>query len=263
MLRSLKIPLPPLTDQIKIAQILAQAEKLIAQRKESIALLDEFLKSTFLEMFGDPVRNEKGWEIKSITELVKKEKYSLKRGLFGGALKKEIFVSAGYLVYEQYHALNNDFSFARYFINEEKFQELKAFEVFPGDIIISCSGIYLGKLAIIPMVAKKGIINQALLKIALDEKIMNPQFFIYLFSHESFKNKFYGSSIGSGIPNFPPMDDFKKFEFIYPDIKIQTQFAQIVGKTELLKSQYQSSLQELENLFGALSQKAFKGKLTI
>jgi type I restriction enzyme, S subunit len=57
-----KIPLPPLDDQIRIATILTRAEKLIAKRKESIKALDEFLKSTFLEMFGDPVRNEKGWE---------------------------------------------------------------------------------------------------------------------------------------------------------------------------------------------------------
>lgn len=64
-------------------------------------------------MFGDPVWNEKGWETRTIEQLVKKEKYALKRGPFGGALKKEIFLPSGYLVYEQFHALNNAFSFAR------------------------------------------------------------------------------------------------------------------------------------------------------
>ncbi|MGB9693394.1 MAG: restriction endonuclease subunit S [Fervidobacterium sp.] len=64
-----KFELPPLPDQLHIANLLSKAENLIAQRKESIRLLDEFLKSTFLEMFGDPVRNEKGWEVCILSEL--------------------------------------------------------------------------------------------------------------------------------------------------------------------------------------------------
>lgn len=262
ILKGIKIPKLSISVQNNIAKLASKAENLIAQRKESIRLLDEFLKSTFLEMFGDPVRNEKGWETRTIEQLVKKEKYALKRGPFGGALKKEIFVPSGYLVYEQFHALNNDFSFARYFIDEAKFQELKGFEVKPGDIIVSCSGVYLGKLAIVPKGAKQGIINQALLKISLDNRIIENVFFVYVFSNENFKRKFYGNVIGTGIPNFPSMDDFKKFNFIYPPIELQTQFAQIVEKSEALKTQYQQSLQELENLYGSLSQKAFRGELT-
>lgn len=262
-LEQLEIPDLEMDDQLHIANLLSKAENLIAQRKESIRLLDEFLKSTFLEMFGDPVRNEKGWETRTIEQLVKKEKYALKRGPFGGALKKEIFVPSGYLVYEQFHALNNDFSFARYFIDEAKFQELKGFEVKPGDIIVSCSGVYLGKLAIVPTGAKQGIINQALLKISLDNRVIENVFFVYVFSNENFKRKFYGNVIGTGIPNFPSMDDFKKFNFIYPPIKLQNQFAQIVEKTQALKTQYQQSLTELENLYGSLSQKAFKGELNL
>jgi type I restriction enzyme S subunit len=262
-LKVCKLPIPDkVDDQLRIADILTKAENLIAKRKESIQLLDEFLKSTFLEMFGDPVRNEKDWETKTIEYFAKKKKYSLKRGPFGGSLKKEIFTPSGYLVYEQYHALNNDFSFERYYIDEKKFQELKAFEVAPDDIIISCSGVYLGKLAIVPKGAKKGIINQALLKITLDDKIINNHFFVFMFSHESFKNKFYGNFIGSGIPNFPSMNDFKKFKFIYPPLEFQIRFVRIVEKTEDLKAQYNRSLQELENLYGSLSQKAFRGELS-
>lgn len=263
-LKKVEIIIPEkLSDQIRIAEILGQAEALIAHRKKSICILDELLKSTFLEMFGDPVRNEKGWEIKTIEQLVKKVKHSIKRGPFGGALKKEIFVANGYLVYEQYHALNNDFTFERYYINEEKFQELKAFEVYPDDIIISCSGVYLGKLAIIPKNAKRGIINQALLKISLDQKIIDNKFFVFLFRHNSFKNKFFGDVRGSGVPNFPPMPEFKKFQFIYPPIELQNKFVNIIEKVEALNIQYQQSLTELQNMYGVLSQKAFKGELKI
>jgi type I restriction enzyme S subunit len=260
-IKQIDIPEISLSNQIQIANILSKAEGIIKQRKQSIDLLDEYLKSKFFEMFGDPIENEKKWETKSVTSLVKKEKYSLKRGPFGGALKKEIFVSSGYLVYEQYHALNNDFTFERYYIDEEKFQELKAFEVNSGDIIVSCSGVYLGKLAVIPKNSKKGIINQALLKISLDNNIMRNDFFVFLFSHSSFKRNFFGDTRGSGIPNFPPMDDFKKFKFIYPPLELQTKFTNILIKTEALKEEYKNSLIELENLYGSLSQQAFKGEL--
>lgn len=262
-INEIEIPLPRLSEQIRIAEILNLAESLISQRKQGINLLDQLLKSTFLNMFGDPVRNEKKWEIKTIEQLVKKGKQSIKRGPFGGALKKEIFIEKGFLVYEQFHALNNDFTFERYYISDEKFEELKAFEVFPDDIIISCSGVYLGKLAIIPKNAKRGIINQALLKISLDQKIINNKFFVFLFRHESFKNRFFGDVRGSGVPNFPPMPEFKKFQFIYPSIELQNKFVNIVEKVEALKTQYQQSLTELQNMYGVLSQKAFKGELNV
>ncbi len=69
-LGKIKIPLPEkYEDQIRIATLLSHVEVLIAKRKESIRLLDELLKSTFLEMFGDPVRNEKGWAQKCLKDI--------------------------------------------------------------------------------------------------------------------------------------------------------------------------------------------------
>lgn len=257
-----KIPLPnTIEDQKKIANLLSQIETLIIKRKKTIELLDNLVKNTFLDMFGDPVVNPKNWETKTIEQIVKEEKHSIKRGPFGGSLKKEIFVDDGYLVYEQFHALNNDFSMARYFIDEEKFNELKAFEVVEGDIIISCSGIYLGKLAVIPKGAKQGIINQALLKVSLDNNKMNHILFINIFTNENFRNKFFANNRGAGVPNFPPMKDFKKFQFISPPKNLQDKFATIAKKIETTKKIYQNSLNELHQLFDSVSQKAFKGEL--
>ncbi len=258
---NIDIPEISLEDQKRIVKILDKADALRQKRKQAIELLDDYLKSVFLEMFGDPVKNDKGWELKTIEQLVKKDKYSIKRGPFGGALKKEIFVDDGYLVYEQFHALNNDFTMERYFIDEKKFQELKAFEVRANDIIISCSGIYLGKLAIVPENCKKGIINQALLKITLDNLKMTNLLFINIFTNTNFKNKFFGNKIGSGIPNFPPMQQFKKFTFICPPIELQNKFSEIVQKIESLKQSMFVQSTELETQFQALMQKAFKGEL--
>nr|MBF0223514.1 restriction endonuclease subunit S [Desulfobulbaceae bacterium] len=102
-LAKFKIPLLSLDDQSRIAHLLGKVEELIVQRKLHLQHLNDLLKSIFLEMFGDPVRNEKGWETRNLTQIVLPTKNALKRGPFGGALKKEIFVESGYLVYEQYH----------------------------------------------------------------------------------------------------------------------------------------------------------------
>ena len=254
---NLEIPLPPLPQQKAIAAQLDKAQELIQYNEQLIEKYDELQQSLFLDMFGDPVINEKGWEKATITNLVTKSQHSIKRGPFGGALKKEIFVDDGYLVYEQYHALNKDFSMMRYFITDEKFEELKAFEVKPGDIIISCSGVYLGKLAIIPKNARKGIINQALLKITLDNEIMRNDFFVFHFSNSNFKNKYFKANRGAGIPNFPPMTEFRKFPFILPPLDLQNDFAQKIESVEIQKEQAKEALAKSKDIFQGLLQEHF------
>nr|MBF0223515.1 restriction endonuclease subunit S [Desulfobulbaceae bacterium] len=159
--------------------------------------------------------------------------------------------------------MNNDYSFKRYFIDEQKYKELIDFKVVPGDILISCSGVYLGKLSIVPEGAQPGIINQALLKVSLNTNMMRQIFFVYLFGSPQFKNKYFPSNRGGAIPNLPPMSEMKKIDFVLPPINIQNQFAIIVEKVEDIKFRYEQSLVELENLYGALSQKAFKGELDL
>ena len=258
-LLEIEIPLPPLPIQEKIAAILDKADALRRKDQELLKKYDELAQAIFIDMFGDPVKNEKGWEVKSIDQLVTKERHSIKRGPFGGALKKEIFVQSGYLVYEQYHALNNDFSKERYFIAEDKYKELIAFKVLPKDIIISCSGVYLGKLAVVPDNAKAGIINQALLKITLNENIMKNDFFVFHFSQQNFREKYFDANRGAGIPNFPPMSEFKRFPFICPPIHLQEEFAKKIELINQLKAQ--TNAEKSEELFQSLLQRAFKGEL--
>lgn len=263
-LSDIQIPHPAeIGDQQRIAHLLSKVEGLIAQRKQHLQQLDDLLKSVFLGMFGDPVRNEKGWDTKTLPQLVLPGKNSLKRGPFGGALKKEIFVETGYLVYEQNHALNNDYSFARYFVSENKYQELIDFNVVPGDVLISCSGVYLGKLSIVPTGAKPGIINQALLKVSLDPRKIRHRFFVHVFGSPQFKGKYFPSNRGGAIPNLPPMSVMKEIPFISPPIELQQEFTDLFEKVEGLKSQYQQSLTDLEALYGALSKQAFKGELDL
>src|SRR5262245_39566402 len=120
--------------------------------------------------------NQVKWLLVELEQVGVNEKGGLKRGPFGGAVKKEIFVSDGFKIYEQKNAIYNDFDLGTYFIDGSKFKELRGFSVEPDDLIVSCSGT-IGKVAIVPPTARPGIINQALLRIRPDKKVILP---IYL-----------------------------------------------------------------------------------
>ena len=256
-LSPVKIAIPPIETQSRIVSELDLLQSIIDKQKAQLKKLDNLAQAVFYDMFGDPVENEKGWEVKTIGELVDKSKNSLKRGPFGGALKKEIFVNDGFLVYEQYHALNNDFTFGRYFITEDKYHQMKEFKVEPDDILISCSGVNLGKLAIVPSGAKQGIMNQALLKLRLDQNIMTNIMFVYIFSNENFKKKYFGDYRGCAIPNFPPMTEFKKFSFPVPPLSLQQSFAAKIESIEKQKTAITQSIAETQRLFDYTMDKYF------
>ncbi|WP_339666872.1 hypothetical protein [uncultured Pseudomonas sp.] len=121
------------------------------------------------------------------------------RGPFGGALKKNIFKETGYAVYEQQHAINNQFESIRYFVDEDKFLEMSRFELFPGDLIMSCSGT-MGKIAIVPPSIPRGIINQALLKLSPSETL-DAQFLKLWMESQNFQEQIESLSQGVAIQN--------------------------------------------------------------
>ena len=114
-----------------------------------------------------------------------KDVAAYKKGPFGSSITKSMFVPKAentYKVYEQRNAIYKNTFMGDYYISEEKFQELKSFELFPNDIIVSCAGT-IGESYILPSDAPKGVINQALMKITLFEQKMQ-QFYLY-YSHLS------------------------------------------------------------------------------
>jgi len=247
-----------LEEQRKIISQLKLADEIRAKKKLANDKLDEFLKSTFISMFGDPRTNNKNWHMNTLEGIVANDKHSIKRGPFGGSLKKEIFKESGYLVYEQTHAIHNDYNFARYYIDEKKYKEMQIFKVVPGDLIISCSGVTLGRISEIPPNAAPGIINQALLKISLNPEIVDNKYFIALFRDRYVQNKIFEISRGSGIPNMPSVSVLKQLQFMTPPIELQNKFAQIVEKVEAQKQKNELVIEQMNNLFNSLSQRAFK-----
>ena len=181
------------------------------------------------------VSNSK-YEIRTLQEVA-----DFKRGPFGGSLKKEIFVENGYKIYEQQHAIKNDFSIGRYYITKEKFEEMKSFELIKDDIIMSCSGT-IGKIAIFPSNAEKGIINQALLRLRPYNNISVSFLKILL---EGITNSFIENSHGAGLQNVASVSILKDIKIPLPPLNIQQQ---IVAEIEALEATENKAKQEVEEL---------------
>jgi len=135
-----------------------------------------------------------GWPIKTLGDVC-----GFVRGPFGGSLKKSIFVRDGFAVYEQQHAIYNQFEEIRYFIDDAKFEEMRRFELLPNDLIMSCSGT-MGKVAIVPESIRRGIINQALLKLTPSNGV-SPEFLKYWMDSTDFQDSLKEQSGGAAIQN--------------------------------------------------------------
>lgn len=254
------LPYPSLEEQdLMIEEIETQFTRLEAAARSIIEVktkLQVYRKSVLKAAFFG--------EQKKLSEIVSKNKHALKRGPFGGSLKKEIFVPKGYKVYEQKNAIQNDFEIGKYFINKDKFDNMQEFKVKPGDFIVSCSGT-IGKIAEIPKEAPEGIINQALLKITLDNTIVLNQYFRYLFESEYVQKHLTNISRGVAIKNVPPMKDMKNISFPIPSIEeqkiiiqdIESKFS-IIDKLEVTVD---ASLDKAEQLKKSILKSAFEGKL--
>jgi type I restriction enzyme, S subunit len=164
------------------------------------------------------------WEKKKLVDVC-----GFVRGPFGGSLKKNIFKTDGYAVYEQQHAIYDQFEDVRYFIDENKFNEMKRFELKSGDLIMSCSGT-MGKIAIVPENIKKGIINQALLKLTPSPKKISTVFLKLWMQSESFQDSLKEYSGGAAIQNVASVAILKQIEIPLPPLPEQQRIVAILDE---------------------------------
>ncbi|MEA2098768.1 MAG: restriction endonuclease subunit S [Campylobacterota bacterium] len=258
-LQVIPIAYPPLPQQEKIVKVLDISSSLIEKQKELIKEYDLFLKSKFIEMFGDPIKNPMGWEVEKLVNLIEQYKGAMRTGPFGSSLKKEFYVKCGYKIYGQEQVIKNNFNYGNYYIDDERYETLKGYSIKEKDILISLVGTF-GKIAIVPKVFEAGIINPRLMKISLDTTLYNPVFFKDLFYTEGFKAQLLNFSHGGtmGILNLTIL---KELKYIKPPIDLQNKFASIVEKTETIKTKETQKLEHLETLHKSLMDKAFKGEI--
>ena len=144
-----------------------------------------------------------------------------KKGPFGSSLTKSMFIpdnGDAYKVYEQKNAIQKDSNLGHYFISDEKFQELKGFEVLPNDILVSCAGT-IGETYIMPSDFRSGIINQALMIIRLHNIDITPFYLLYF--DFILKNEAGKDGKGTAIKNIPPFDILKNYWIPLPPLAEQ------------------------------------------
>ena len=167
-----------------------------------------------------------------------------RRGPFGGNLKKSCFVEEGYSVYEQYSPINDDCTTFRYFIDEEKYSELSGFHVNQGDFLISCSGT-MGRITHVPIGAPSGVINQALLRIRLQDQFILPDYFLKLFRSPLIQNSVLNKTVGGAIQNLAAVKELKTIPLPIAPLSEQKR---IVEKLDSLLAQVDTIQQRLNNL---------------
>ena len=255
IVEEIKIPLPPLDEQKRIADVLDKASELIKKRKEQIRLMDELAKSLFIEMFGDPVENPMGWTLYLIKDLANPEKNSIKAGPFGSSLKKEFYVTQGYKIYGQEQVISGNIDIGDYYISEDKYLELKSYSIKENDVLISLVGTY-GKLLIIPHIFRLGIINPRLMKISFDLKRIMPIYFKFFFESESLKKSLAEKSHG-GTMDILNVGIIKMINIPLPPLEVQNEFADRIAVIEQQKTLLQNGLAKMETAYKALMQEYF------
>ncbi|WP_238157694.1 restriction endonuclease subunit S [Pseudomonas aeruginosa] len=254
--------MPPIEDQIRIAHLLGKVEGLITQRKQHLQQLDDLLKSVFLEMFGDPVRNEKGWGKKQFSELLDDIES-------GKSPKCEAREAAA----DEWGVLKlGAVTRCRFDENENKALPQDVLpsvrdEVKAGDLLFSRKNTY-------DLVAACAYVFKARPKLLMPDLIfrfvfkknaeINPIFIWKLLICDSQRKRIQSLAAGAAgsMPNISKAN-LKTVLLPIPPWPLQNQFATIVEKVEGIKSHYQQSLTDLEALYGALSQQAFKGELDL
>lgn len=248
-------PLPPLPQQEKIVKVLDKSASLVEQQKQLIEKYDVFLKSKFIEMFGDPITNPMGWKIEKLenfTELVSSG--STPKG------GQSVYLEEGEIKFirSQNVRMNKMDYDGIYYISEEIFNSMKRTQVKYNDVLLNITGASIGRTAIYKEISRANV-NQHVCIIRLNNRLNN-LYLNYLIATDSFQNQIISNQSGATREalNF---SQIKQFKIPYPPIELQNKFASIVEKIEAIKAKETQKLNHLETLHVSLMDKAFKGEI--
>lgn len=254
-IQNIQIPLPPLPQQQKIANILDAADALRQNDKTLIAKYDELTQALFLDMFGDPVSNPRGWEkveLGNITDLITDGKH--------GNCNDE--PNSGYYFISAKDIFDDNINYNRVReIPKSEFEEVdRRTNLQAGDLVMVNTGATIGKLAIAKDIpeTRRTTFQKSVAVIKVKREKIDTVFLKYVFilRLESFSGKGSGSAIQNLL-----LSEMRRFKIIIPPLELQNQFAERVAVIEEQKAIAQKSLEKSEELFNSLLQKAFKGEL--
>lgn len=252
-LKELNIPLPPLPEQRRIAAILDNADALRAKRREAIAKLDQLLKSVFLEMFGDPVENPKGWNLKPFTEVGEwksgatpsKSEPSYWEGSFPWVSPKDMKIS--------------EISDAQDHVSEVVFTATNLKRIEPGHLLIVVRGMILAHSFPTAINAVPVAINQ-------DMKAIQPidelDIFYLKSAVDALKDRILSvvSTAGHGTRRLD-MRDASEVMVPVPPVELQSAYKAVVQKYAQQRKMMVEQLAQLERAFSSIETHAFSGTL--
>lgn len=250
-LAEIEIPQISREEQKRIAAILDKADTIRRKRAESLKLLDELLRATFLDMFGDPLTNSKGWSIIELSEIIS----SLTSGSRGWATHYSN-EGAKFLRIQNIgtnELLLNDIAF----VKAPKNAEAKRTRVKSGDILLSITAD-LGRTAVVPDDFGEGYINQHLAKFSVEDA--EPLFVSAYIASPGGQTQIARKNKG-GTKAGLNFDDIKSVKVPMPPMELQKNFADFWHKTRVSKIHFLSHANESDTLFHSLIARAFKGGL--
>ena len=253
-MRQMMIPYRNMTEQLQIADEINQVIRLIDKRKEELSLLDQLVKSRFIEMFGDPEKNPFGWDMSTIGVLIS----SCEAGWSGNGSQREkkdgeiavLKVSAvtkGYFIPDECKVLNDQSNIKKYVFPQE------------GDLLFSRANTreMVGATAVITQNYPEYILPDKLWRIRFVDAT-NVWYMKYILSSKSIRAIFASVSTGTSGSMFNvSMEKFKSIAVPLPPLELQEQFAVFVTQTDKSKLAVEKSLKHLEILKKSLMQQCF------
>jgi type I restriction enzyme S subunit len=258
IVKELEIPLPPLATQKRIAEILDAADALRRKDQELLKKYDELAQAIFIDMFGDPVKNEKGWDVKTIRDIGLK----ISDGPFGSNLKTEHYSKEGVRVIRLKNIGINSFNDEdSAYINIHHYENvLKKHTCIPGDILIGTLGEPNLRACIFPSNIDKAVNKADCVMLRINPKICNQNYVAYLLNIPSFvesvANKLHGQT-----RTRISMGQVANLLIIIPPKSIQDKFSELITNLKLQNDNIKVQRVSVSTLFNSLIQKAFKGEL--
>lgn len=243
-----ELSLPPLEEQRRIAALLDKVSDLIAKRRAQLDKLDLLDKARFVEMFGDPVNNEKNWPIVTLGNVAE-----IRIGPFGSLLHKEDYITGGHALVNPSHIIDGQIRVDENLtISDEKYDELPAYQLKVDDIVLGRRG-EMGRCAV---VHQKGLLCGTGSIIIRPNALMKPYFLQNIISNPAYKKIIEDRAVGVTMMNLNvPIVSELKVPLL--PVHLQEQFIDFMDQVDKSKLTIQQSLDKLETLKKALMQQYF------
>jgi type I restriction enzyme S subunit len=256
VVKEIPIPLPPLSTQRRIAEILDKADALRQKDQALLRKYDELAQAVFVDMFGDPVRNEKGWEVRKLGDCIDR----IQIGPFGTQLHESDYIHDGIPIINPMHMKNlKVFPNKKYSITKEKYFSLEQYWLKENDVIMARRG-EMGRCALITKQEAGFLCGTGSLFLSVNQSKLDPFFLVYLLSRDSTRKSLENVAAGTTMANLNKtiVSDFR---IITPPVESQRAFSKAITLSENSINQVNASSEHSNYLFQSLLQKAFTGKL--